>query len=70
MNRQTINSSQSYSNGQIYKTTNLPTTIFDAVETVWLHKDNLQIRIYVAILAKLLKLQRFDSINYLPSVRE
>ena len=28
------------------------------------------IRIYLAILAKLLKLQRFDSINYLPSVRE
>ena len=29
-----------------------------------------KIRIYLAILAKLLKLQRFDSINYLPSVRE
>ena len=28
------------------------------------------IRIYLAILAKLLKLLRFDSINYLPSVRE
>ena len=30
----------------------------------------LDTRIYLAILAKLLKLQRFDSINYLPSVRE
>ena len=29
-----------------------------------------EIRIYFAILAKLLKRQRFDSINYLPSVRE
>ena len=28
------------------------------------------VRIYLAILAKLLKLQRFDSISYLPSVRE
>ena len=35
-----------------------------------LKQVKLEIRIYLAILAKLLKLQRFDSINYLPSVRE
>ena len=29
-----------------------------------------EIRIYLAILTKLSKLQRFDSINYLPLVRE
>ena len=33
-------------------------------------KHSIEIRIYLAIMAKLLKLQRFDSINYLPSVGE